>query len=124
MFQGSSEDMAIFKQCTCCHKIWDTREIFLSDPNIKIIGYKADFETLDLGMFFFNHLIAECCSTITIYVKQFKELYSGKYYGINKRGTNDCHGFCNSIENLNKCDVFCECVFVREIIQIIKEYPK
>jgi hypothetical protein len=116
--------MEIFKQCPCCHKIWETREKFLSDPDIKIIGYKAHFEILDLGMFFFNHLVDNCCSTITIYVKQFKELYTGKYYDIDKRGTNECKGYCNSIENLNRCDAFCECAFAREIIQLIKEYPK
>jgi hypothetical protein len=98
--------------------------MFLADKELKIIGYKADFEKLEYGLFFFNHLVEGCKSTITIPVYKFLELYKGKLYKERKTGTVECPGYCRKKEQLDRCDALCECAYVREIINIVEAHEK
>ena len=111
-----------FKICPGCGKIWNTQDDFLSDPELKIIGYKADFEKLDYGMFFFNHLQEACRSTITIEVLGFKNLYTGPVYTAKRSGLPECLGYCLKEDQLERCKEHCECGYAREIIQTIKGF--
>ena len=60
-----------FKVCPSCNKLWVSQIQFISDQNLELIGYKADFEKLEYGMFFFNHKIENCHSTLTIHAGSF-----------------------------------------------------
>ena len=53
-----------FKRCPCCFDLWPTRDRFLDDPDVELNGYKADFEQLEYGLFFFIHLKLDCWSTM------------------------------------------------------------
>jgi hypothetical protein len=88
-----------FKICSCCHKKWTTQDKFISDTEIVIIGYKANFDKLTHGLFFFNHLHEDCYSTITIEAQNFLNLYNGPYYQEQKTGTVDCKGYCKNEKN-------------------------
>jgi hypothetical protein len=113
-----------FKVCPCCKQKWMSQNVFLEDPQIKLIGYKADFEKLEYSMLFFNHTIGSCQSTITIEVLAFMNLYNGHKFPERLTNTTDCPGYCNKIDQLNRCDALCECAYYREITHIINNWKK
>jgi hypothetical protein len=114
----------LFKICSCCQKEWFSQEDFLSDKNIKLIGYKADFEKLEYSSFFFNHLDNSCNSTITIQTISFLNLYNGEKYSEKRIDEKECPGYCRKTEQLNRCNALCECAYNREISHIIKNWIK
>ena len=115
-----SMDEMIFKKCPGCSCQWSSQDLFLSDPTVKLTGYKADFETLDLGLFFFTHSDGKCGSTMALQVKDFRNLYHGNFYPDRRTGSPECPLYCKDQQQLNRCDALCECAFAREIMQIIK----
>lgn len=110
-----------FKTCPFCAHNWYTRTEFLNDRTLKLNGYQADFEALGKGLFFFTHHVEGCYTTMTILSAAFYDMYSGKRYAERKTGSEECPGYCLLIDCLERCSVACECAFVREIIQIIRE---
>ncbi|MCP4625857.1 MAG: hypothetical protein GY850_20450 [bacterium] len=114
--------MNIFKKCSCCETPWFSWEEFLQDRNTDLVGYQANFSQLELGYFLFNHLT--CQSTIAIPAGLFIDLYAGPVFAHRMTGTEDCQGFCQDTEALQPCDAQCECAYVRDIMQIIRGWPK
>ena len=114
--------MNIFKKCSCCEEPWFSREDFLQDCNTDLVGYQANFSQLELGFILFNHLTCE--STIAIPAGLFKDLYAGPVFAHRMTGTEFCQGFCKDTEALQPCDARCECAYVRDIMQTIRDWPK
>jgi hypothetical protein len=114
--------MKIFKKCSCCDAPWFSREEFLQDRNTDLVGYQANFSQLELGYFLFNHLTCE--STIAIPAGLFKDLYAGPVFARRMTGTEYCQGLCKDTQALQPCEVQCECAYVRDIMQIIRGWPK
>lgn len=69
----------------------------------------------------FNH---DCKGTFTVPAEQFKELYDGPIFSTRATGKDDCNKYCLLKDELRSCPVQCECAYVREIITIIKNWPK
>ena len=115
-------NMSVFKKCTCCDDPWFSREEFLGDSKLDFVGYQVDFANLELGYFLFNHLT--CQSTIGVHAGLFKDLYDGPIFSERKTNTENCPGYCGDREILNPCSEECECAYVREIIQIVRKWPK
>ncbi len=111
-----------FKKCPMCEHIWADRIELMSDPNVIITGYMANFEVLDLGIFVFNH--TTCNGTFSVKGKYFMDLYEGEIYDSCKIGSDECLGYCLDHNVLKPCSAECECAYVREVIQIIKQWPK
>ncbi len=109
-----------FRRCTCGHE-WASREDFLGDPDVTIVGYQVDFEALHLGLLLFNHA---CRTTLAIEAGQFRDLYDGPVFKKKRTESPDCPGYCVHRDNLERCPVECECAYVREIIQILRAWPK
>lgn len=114
--------MSIFKQCTCCNNSWFSRTEFLADNRLAFVGYQVNFSNLELGYFLFNHLT--CRSTIAVSAGLFKDLYDGPIFTERKTNTENCPGYCGDREIFNPCGEECECAYVREIIQIVRKWPK
>ena len=112
---------ADFKVCSMCGHKWESREDFLGDRDIEFIGYQVNFGELNLGIFLFNH---SCKSTIALQAKHFIDLYEGQVFTERKTGTDECPEYCLHECELEPCPAHCECAFVREIIQIIKNWQK
>ena len=53
-------------------------------------------------------------------VSDFMDLYEGERYAERKTRGEDCPGYCIDGDNLERCNAFCDCAFVREIIQLGK----
>lgn len=116
------ENMLIFKECTCCKTPWYSREEFLGDSKLDFIGYQVNFSKLELGYFLFNHLV--CQSTIAVPAGRFRDLYEGPIFSDRKTGSEDCPGYCLDRDALAPCSAQCECAYIREIMQILRNSPK
>jgi len=114
--------MQLFKKCTCCDHPWFSRDEFLEDSKLELIGYQVNFVELELGYLLFNHLT--CQSTIAVPAGMFRDLYDGPVFSERKTDTENCPGYCGDRDILDLCDQECECVYVREIIQIVQNWPK
>ncbi len=114
--------MNVFKKCSCCQFAWFTRDDFLHDDQIDLIGYQANFYHLELGYLLFNHL--NCESTFAIHAGLFKDLYSGPIFAQRLTGTDACQGFCIDPEALVPCVEQCECAYVRDILQTIRNWSE
>ena len=108
-----------FKTCTCCGKVWQTRDEFIKDNHLTLEGYQADLDSLEEGMLLFTHHWADCGSTIVLEVQDFSDLYDGPKYLGRLTLTEDCSRLCLDKQNLNRCVAMCECAYVRELLQII-----
>jgi hypothetical protein len=111
-----------FKVCPSCNQSWDSREDFLTDNALKLVGYQVHFKDLEQGLFLFNHL--SCKSTISVKSGRFADLYYGPIYTKNLLGTDRCPEHCLFKTNLESCPAQCECTYVRDIMQIIKTWDK
>ena len=114
--------MDMFKQCSCCDQLWGSKDDFLSDPKVAVIGYQSNFESLNDGLFYFNHLA--CLTTFAIKTQEFRALYDGPVYRERATGTEKCPQYCLQKDNLLPCLVKCECAYIRSILQRIKAWPK
>jgi len=113
----------IFKACTC-GKSWSTRDDFLSDTDNRLIGYQANFQELELGLFYFNHESEGCHTTISFYAKTFSDLHDGPVFKENLKGVDSCPDYCVKKEEMRSCPLRCECAWVRDVIGIIQKWPK
>ncbi len=114
--------MSVFKRCTCCDTLWSSRQEFLEDDKLEFIGYQVNFSNLELGYFLFNHL--SCHSTIGVNAGLFRDLYDGPVFSERQTNTENCPGYCTDREIFDACGQECECAYVREIIQIVRNWPK
>ena len=80
-----------FKTCSKCGFVWPEKASFLSDPNLRMIGYQADFEELMAGTFLFDHI---CGTTLAIMADDFQDLYDGPMFTERLEGTKGCEGYC------------------------------
>ncbi len=114
--------MDTFKNCPHCGKRWHSRSQFLDDTELQLVGYQVDFDHLKLGLLLFNH--HPCKTTLAIRAESLKDLYDGPTYTKRGTGTDACQGHCLRQEDLDPCLVLCECAWVREILQVIRNWPK
>jgi hypothetical protein len=113
--------LSMFKQCNNCQKFWNSYEELLADPDVKIIGYQVSFEELEAGLFLFNH---SCNNTFAIKAEDFTHLNAGPIFKERATGTEQCPGYCLNDCELRPCPAHCECAYVRDVIQAVKEWPK
>ena len=113
-----------FKKCTSCAAVWLTRDAFLSDPEIELTGYMANFDKVKLGLLLFLHKKEGCLTTVAIKAGEVRDLYRGPVYKENLSGTDVCPGYCLRKTALVKCPKKCECAWVTEVMDIIKNWKK
>lgn len=112
----------MFKICNKCGCQWETREKFLSDPDIEVVGYQVFFENLKIGLFLFNH---SCHTTISVEADLLLDLYKGVFYPDRKPvADRKCPGRCLTDNILSPCSDECRCAFVSNILQILKQWDK
>ena len=111
------EEVKFFKKCGNCNHGWLTRDDFLADPEVEVVGYQANFVALEKGLFLFNH---SCQKTLCLEVQVFADLYDGPLFTDRKTGSADCAGYCLHRNLLRPCPAKCECAYVREILQLLR----
>ena len=112
-----------FKACSYCDESWNTREEFLSDVRISMKGYTPIFENPEYGLFYFTHS-GSCNATLSLFVHEFVDLYKQTTYPDKKTGSSECRGLCQIKNNLEQCFSNCRFTYIRDLIQIIKAWPK
>lgn len=110
-----------FKTCSKCGFVWPERASFLSDPNLRMIGYQVHFDELMAGLFLFDHI---CGTALAIQADDFQDLYDGPMFTERLNGTKECEGYCLHKNDLRPCPAKCECAYVRKIMQVILSWPK
>jgi len=110
-----------FKICPLCEFRWESRDGFLNDPDLKLIGYQVDFVELKEGLFLFNH---SCNGTLAIEAGEFRDLYDGPIFTLRATGTEQCDEHCLHQSDLRPCPAECECAYVREVMQLIRSWAK
>lgn len=109
-----------YKECGCGTS-WEGRETFLTSKDVEIVGYQVNFKALTAGLFLFNH--NTCGSTLAISASDFEDLYDGPVFRERQTGKEDCPGHCLHDHELSSCPVDCECAWVRQVVQTIKNWP-
>jgi hypothetical protein len=113
-----------FLACSSCRHRWGDRQQFLGDPDVALVGYQVNFGELGAGHLLFNHLAQRCRSTISVRADKFSDLYEGPIFEERATGSNRCPGHCLRETVLDPCPGKCECAYVREVLQIVSEWPK
>lgn len=111
-----------FRKCTVCDKVWASREEFLADTELKVIGYVAHFRELETGLILLNH--SSCGNTISVPAGGFRDLYDGPLFQERRTGKADCPGYCLHQDELRPCPAHCECAYVRTILDKIAHWKK
>ena len=111
----------VFKGCSCGSS-WTSREAFLGADDVQLVGYQANFRELELGLILFRH--RACKTTMALPAGYFSDLYGGKTFALPLTRTSACPEYCLHKEELRPCPAECECAYVREVLQIIRQWPK
>ena len=107
----------VFKDCPVCQASWRTRDEFITDAKITLTGYQVNFDTLEKGLFLFEHV---CGATLTLGVHAFTDLYAGPIERDRKTGSESCPGYCLYVDSLRPCPERCECAYVRDILELLQ----
>ena len=108
--------MDIFKACPNCGYRWPTRDAFMADADLKLLGYQPNFVILSKGLFLFNH---RCGTTVSVKVHHFSDLYQGPVFDDPLFGSSECLGYCLHRSELRPCPSECECSYVRYILDLL-----
>ena len=114
----------MFETCPMCNEVWVNREALLSDPRVALVGYQVDFEALETGLFLFNHLERGCGTTLAIEAGRFVDLVAGPIYRGTLKGTEECSDYCLRLDELRPCPAHCECAYVRDVLQVVRNWKK
>jgi hypothetical protein len=110
-----------FKACPSCGRVWGSREDFMADPEVELIGYQVDAASQDAGLFLFNH---RCEGTLAIPAAAFVDLVGKPLHAPSLYGTKECEGHCLHCHDIDPCRAFCECAYVRQALQVVRRWPK
>ncbi len=111
-----------FKRCSACSHVWQGRDEFVSDPAVTLVGYQALGPHPEEGMLLFNHL--ECGTTMGLWVTEFEDLWTGERFEESLRDGEGCELRCYNKNDLERCSNACSGAWVREVLQLIRKWPK
>jgi hypothetical protein len=115
----------MFKECSSCHREWESREDFLGDPAVQLIGYQVNYVDLEAGYFLFNHDTDECGTSLAISAGSFADMHKGPLFeDIHKEDAEGCPGYCDERHCIDPCTVKCECTYVRDVLVKVRDWPK
>ncbi len=103
-----------FKKCTC-GKPWNTRDDFLRDKYVKIIGYQPDFISRKYNQFLFQHKTKGCNEFLAVRSSAFADLRERACPDEVCAGKKDCPGYCMNTLDLRICSVACRNATDREL---------
>ena len=103
-----------FRKCDCGQS-WETRDEFLQDKMVKIIGYQPDFVSRKYSHFLFFHRAKGCGGFIGIRASEFGDLRETAYPKDLCFGEEDCPGYCTDTLDLRVCSVACRNATDREV---------
>ena len=111
--------MKPFKICPKCSYTWKSRNDFLGDPSVCLVGFQANFKETEAGHYLFNHNSGgnHCSTTLAVGVEAFLSLHKGTMFTDIKFESPMCEEHCSRVEDLSQCPVECKNAVAREIMQ-------
>lgn len=97
---------AEFRKCHC-GRTWKTRDDFLRDRDVKIVGYQPDFVTGKYNHFLFQHRAKSCGRFFGIRASDFGDLREKECSNDLCVGQEGCPGYCTNTFDLRVCSVTC-----------------
>ncbi len=113
-----------FKTCPNCRSEWKTLDDFIGDPENELNGYQINISDLTRGLFLFTHQAPNCGTTMGVYVSAFTALSEHPVLAPSTPRPETCPERCLHEDDLELCPEKCECGWVREIMQIIRDWNK
>jgi len=112
-----------FKICPKCAYTWKTRDDFLEDPSICLVGFQASSKETESGHYLFNHNLRgnHCDTTLAVEVEAFLSLCKGNIFTDVKFESPLCEAHCTRVEDLSQCPVECKNAVAREIMQTFSQ---
>lgn len=93
---------------TCdCGKTWKTRNAFLRDKAVKIIGYQPDFVNHKYNHFLFHHRAKGCGVFFGVRASDFSDLREKGCPNELCFGHDECPGYCMDTFDMRVCSVTC-----------------
>ena len=111
--------MKPFKVCPNCTYTWKSRDDFLQDPFVCLVGFQFNFNEKESGYYLFNHVLDgdHCNSTLAMKVEAFLSMYKGPIFTEVKFGSPTCEGHCKNLADMTECTVECKNAVARNIMQ-------
>ncbi|UCD56988.1 MAG: hypothetical protein JSV16_14405 [Candidatus Hydrogenedentota bacterium] len=95
-----------FRKCDC-GQTWKTRDEFLHDRNVKIVGYQPDFVNHRYNHFLFHHRAKSCGQYLGVRASDFSDLREKECVDDLCIGQEQCPGYCTDTLDLRICSVTC-----------------
>jgi hypothetical protein len=106
---------------TCdCGKTWKTRDAFLRDKSVKILGYQPDFVNHKYNHFLFQHGTRKCGTFFAVRASDFSDLREKGCPNQLCFGSDECPGYCTNTFDLRVCSVTCRNATDRAIASKIR----
>ncbi len=108
-----------FKICPKCAYTWKSRDDFLGDSSVCLVGFQGNFKENEPGHYLFNHILVgnHCDTTLAVEVEAFLSLYKGNMFTEIKFGSPTCEEHCGNVADLGQCPVECKNAVSRKIMQ-------
>ena len=113
-----------FKICTKCGHRWESRDRFLEDDSVRLVGYQIDCSRQGPGFFLFNHLADHCGTTLALDVNLLENLYDGPVMEDTEEEDVEMAVACLYTQSGLPCPESCECRFVNVLCEMIMSWPK
>ena len=111
---------AFFKSCSACRVLWHLCGEFLSDREVRFLGYQAAPAANHAGRWLFNH--DRCGTKLSLALESFQSLTGESVLADSCRGTQPEH--CLKAGTCQTCPIQCVCAFVGRMSHIIRHWPK
>ena len=95
-----------FRECDC-GRSWKTRDEFLKDRYVKILGYQPDFVNHKYNHFLFVHRTKGCGQFFAVRASDFGDLREKECPNELCTGHSECPGYCLDTFDLRVCSVTC-----------------
>jgi hypothetical protein len=63
-------------------------------------------------------------TTLALPAGVFTDIYHGEVFVDKLHGTAACQGLCARWQDTRRCPAKCECAYIREMMQLVKQWPK
>lgn len=99
-----------------CGRSWETREQFLEDPEVRLVGLQVVGDLPDANVVVFEH---RCGTSVSVLARRLHDLLGpvadDEWPLALLYGTADCHGLCTELSNLDGCDRPCRNAYDRRV---------
>lgn len=106
MARSSGRLSGSYRKCECGY-IWKTRDDFLRDKKLKIVGYQPDFINHKYNHFLFQHAAKGCGQFFGVRASDFHDLREKECANELCFAKEECPGYCKNTVDLRVCSVNC-----------------